>query len=164
MDLKEFFFNIWELWNILNTVRSASGLSVFDFIDSHNCNGSNMFYFFNPSKWSNTLFLICTTECYFNYNGNIWIFVAWKNKFVRTSSLNKILVPFQFRASSERLRTWKIINLLRVIGAVLGWLAVAIALDDDYTESKISFSNYNFLISRFQSHIFVCKRSFHQCL
>ena len=33
----------------------------------------------------------------------------------------------------DQLGTWKIINLMRVIGSVIGWFMVAIAPDDDQT-------------------------------
>lgn len=33
----------------------------------------------------------------------------------------------------EKLNTWKVINLLRVIGAVLGWIMVAMAPVEDQT-------------------------------
>lgn len=39
--------------------------------------------------------------------------------------------------STSKLKTWKVVNLLRVIGAVLGWIMVAIAPDDDLTERTI---------------------------
>ena len=46
------------------------------------------------------------------------------------------LVIFFFvllRESTEEISTWKIINLMRVIGAVVGWVMVAMAPDDDQT-------------------------------
>jgi len=39
--------------------------------------------------------------------------------------------------STEEISTWKIINLMRVIGAVVGWVMVAMAPDDDQTADTI---------------------------
>ena len=50
-------------------------------------------------------------------------------------SLLRLVIFFfvLFRESTEEISTWKIINLMRVIGAVVGWVMVAMAPDDDQT-------------------------------
>ena len=46
---------------------------------------------------------------------------------------------FVFRGdadSSSLLETWRIINLMRVLGAVLGWVLVSVQPTKDYTARK----------------------------
>jgi hypothetical protein len=41
--------------------------------------------------------------------------------------------------TTSLLETWRIINLMRVLGAVLGWVLVAVQPTKDYTARKNSF-------------------------
>ena len=41
------------------------------------------------------------------------------------------------RESTEEVSTWKVINLMRVIGAFIGWIMVAMAPEDDQTAGNI---------------------------
>lgn len=52
-------------------------------------------------------------------------------------SLHKLLPELWKKDADKHIATWKIINLLRVIGSVLGWIMVAIAPDDDQTAAAI---------------------------
>ena len=45
-------------------------------------------------------------------------------------------ISFMIRASTGQISTWRVINLFRVIGAVLGWIAVSLNPMDDQSHSK----------------------------
>ena len=47
-----------------------------------------------------------------------------------------IAIYYFHRSSTAQLSTWLIINLLRVIGAILGWLFVSLSPMDDEMASK----------------------------
>ena len=52
-------------------------------------------------------------------------------------SMYKSMPNLWEKNSTKHLTTWKIINLLRVIGSVLGWIMVALAPNDDLTAATI---------------------------
>lgn len=63
------------------------------------------------------------------------------------STVNKqifrLFCLFVFRGDAETsslLETWRIINLMRVLGAVLGWVLVSVQPTKDYTARKWTFT------------------------
>ena len=46
-------------------------------------------------------------------------------------------------AKAQQLRIWRIINLIRAIGAVLGWLVLSFAPTTDFTSGKVEWNHFN---------------------